>query len=85
MMRGGHYRRTVAVGVEGGSCPRQGTAEKVEVGKIVIAGAGSRARREAVGMIGLAWRFSMRRVEDCQVSYLVEGRYGFQEAHWEVL
>lgn len=52
MMCGGHYWRTVAVGVEGGSCLRKGTAEKVEVGRIEIVGLGSRARREAVGMIG---------------------------------
>ena len=54
MMRGGHCWRTVAVGVEGGSCLRKGTAAKVEVGRIVVVGVGSRARREAVGMIGLA-------------------------------
>ena len=84
-MPGGHYWRTVAVGVEGGNCLRMETAEKVEVGKIVIVGVGNRARREAVGMIGLAWRFSMIEAERCQTSYLVEGMYGFQEAHWEAL
>lgn len=84
-MRGGHCWRTVAVGVEEGNCSRRETAEKVEVGRIVIVGVESRARREAVGMIELAWLFSMRKAEDCQIPYLVEGRYGFQEAHWEEL
>ena len=73
------------MGVEGGSCLRKGTAETVEVGMVVIVEVGNRARREAVGMIGLAWLFSMRKAEDCHAPYLVEDRYGFQEAHWEVL
>ena len=54
MMHGGHCWRTVAVGVEEGSCLRRETAEKVEVGRIVIVGLGSQARREAAGMIELA-------------------------------
>lgn len=60
-------------------------AEKVEEGRIVIVEVESRARREAVGMIELAWLLSMRKAEECQISYLVEDRYGFQEAHREVL
>lgn len=67
MMRGGHCWRTAAVGVEEDSRLRKGTAEKVEVDRIVFVGVGNRARKEAVGMIEL-----------------VGGRYGFQEARWEV-
>ena len=58
-MRGGHYWRTVAAWVEGGSPLRKGTAAKVEEGRIVFVGVGSLARREVVEMIGLAWLFSM--------------------------
>lgn len=72
--------------MEGGSCLQKGTAEKVEVGRTVIVGVESRARREVVAeMIELAWLFSKRKVEGCQVPYLVEGRYGFQKDRWEVL
>ena len=53
MTRGGHCWRTVAVGVEEGNCPRREKAEKAEVGRIGSVGPGSRARREAVGMIEL--------------------------------
>ena len=84
-MCGGHCWRTVAVGVAEGSWLRRERAEKVEVGRIVIVGPGSQARREAVGMIELAWLLSMRIFEGCQIPYLVEGRCGFQEAHREVL
>lgn len=85
MMPGGHCRHTAAVRVEGGNCPREATAEKVEVGRSVIVRLESQARKEAVGMIELAWLFSRRKSKDYQMSYLVEGRYGFQEVHWEVL
>lgn len=71
--------------MEGGSCLRKGTAEKVEVDRTVIVGVGSRARREAEEMIGLVQVFSMVKAEDYQVPYLVEGRYGFRGARWEVL
>ena len=36
-------------------------------------------------MIELVWLLSRRKGKDCQVSYLVEGRYGSREVHWEVL
>lgn len=84
-MRGGHWWGTAAVGVEEDSCLRKGKAEKAEVGRIVLVGVGNRARKEAVGMIELGVAVSLREAEGCLVPYLVGGRYGFQEARWEVL
>lgn len=84
-MCGGRCWRTAAVGAEGGNCLKKETAEKVEVGRTEIVGLENRVRKEAVGTIGLAWCFSRKKAKDCQVSYLVEGRYDSQEVHWEVL
>ena len=83
MVRGGRCWRTVAVWVEGGSCLRKGTAEKAEVGRLVIVGMESQAKREAVGT--LARLVSMENARHCHVPYLVEGRYDFPEAHREAL
>ena len=57
----------------------------MEAGRIVIVELGNQAKKEAEGMSGLGRRFSRRKGEDCDASYLVEGRCGFQEVHWEVL
>ena len=84
-MCGGHCWRTVAVAVEGGSCLKEERAEKVGVDRIVFVGLESQVRKEAVGMIELVRLLSGRKGKDCQVSYLVEGRYDSQEVHWEVL
>ena len=84
-MCGDHCWRTVAVAVEGGSCPRKERAEKAGVGRIGFVDLESQVKKEAVGMIELVWLLSRRKGKDCQVSYLVEGRYDSQEVHWEVL
>ena len=84
-MCGGHCWRTVAVAAEGGSCPREERAEKAGVGRRVFVGLESQVRKEAVERIELVWLLSRRKGKDCQVSYLVEGRYESQEVHWEVL
>lgn len=52
-MDGGHCRRIVAVGAEEDNWQLRETAGKVEVGRTVPVGAGSRVRKEVVGMIGL--------------------------------
>ena len=84
-MCGGHCWRTVAVAAEGDSCPRKERAEKAGVGRIVSVGLESQVRKEAVERIELVWLLSRGKGKDCQVSYLVEGRYDSQEVHWEVL
>lgn len=59
-MHGGRCRRIAAVEAEEGSCWMRETAGKVEVGTIVPVEAGSRVRKEVVGMIGLESLFSKR-------------------------
>ena len=59
-MHGGHCRR-IAVGAEEGNWRMRETAGKVEVGTIVPAEAGSRVRKEVVGMLGLESLFSKRK------------------------
>ena len=58
-MHGGHCRR-IAVGAEEGSWWMRETAGKVEAGRIVPVVAGSRVRKEVVGMIELESLFSKR-------------------------
>ena len=60
-MDGGCCRRIVAVGAEEDNWRLIETAGKVEVGRIVPVGAGSRVRKEVVGMIGLESLFSKRK------------------------